>query len=395
MKKHVKGNVWWVGYIDWELQKFHGDDYSITSGSSQNAYLIKEGKNVLIDTVWVPHKFEFLENLKKEIDLEDIDYIIANHGEPDHSGGLEAVLDARPDIPIYCTENAKKSIEGQYGKRGWEFRTVKTGDKLDIGNGKSLTFIEMRMLHWPDSMATYLDGDNILFSNDAFGQHFAVEELFADMADRGVLMREAMKYFANILNPFSTFVSKKVTELEGLGLPIDIIAPSHGAIWRENPMQIVEKYAEWANGYKEDEICVVYDTMWEGTAKIAHAIAHEISLQSPETVVKVYNISKSDKNEVMTEIFKSKAIALGSPTECNDILSSVSGWLTFLKSLKFKGKKAAAFGCYGWSGESVKILKQRLSESGFEVIENEVRSLWNPSDEDYAKIPELVKNLLS
>lgn len=395
MKKYVKGNVWWVGYIDWELQKFHGDDYTVRHGSSQNAYLIREGKNVLIDTVWAPHKFEFLENLQKEIDIRDIDYIIANHGEVDHSGGLEAILGVCPDIPVYCTENAKKSIEGQYGKRGWNFRTVKTGDKLDIGNGKTLTFIEMRMLHWPDSMATYLDGDNILFSNDAFGQHFAVEELFADLADRSLLMSEATKYYANILNPFSALVAKKVVELEGLGLPIDIIAPSHGAIWREDPMQIVKKYAEWANAYKENQVCVVYDTMWEGTAKIAHAIAHEISLQSPDTVVKVYNISKTDKTEIMTEVFKSKAIAVGSPTECNEILANVSGWLTYLKSLKFKGKKAAAFGCYGWSGESVKILKQRLSEAGFEVIDDEVRSLWNPSEEDFAKIPELVKNLIS
>ena len=394
MKRHIKNNVSWVGYIDWELQKFHGEDYTIASGSSQNAYLIEEEKTVLIDTVWAPHRFEFVENLKREIDLKKIDYIIANHGEVDHSGALTALMEEIPDTPIYCTANAVKSLEGQYGKRGWNFRVVKTGDTLDIGGGKQLIFIEMRMLHWPDSMATYMTGDNILFSNDAFGQHFAVEELFNDKADQCLLMREAMKYYANILQPYSPLVAKKIPEIQGLNLPIEIIAPSHGAIWRENPMQIVEKYAAWADAYQENQITVCYDTMWDGTAKIAHEIAKEISRQSPDTVVKVYNIAKSDKTEVMTEIFKSKAIAVGSPTEGNDILCTVAGWLSFLKSLKFKNKKAAAFGCYGWSGESVKILKEKLADAGFAVVEEEVRSLWNPDEEDFAKIPALVKSLL-
>lgn len=394
MKRHIKNNVSWVGYIDWELQKFHGEDYTIASGSSQNAYLVEEEKTVLIDTVWAPHRFEFVENLKKEIDLKKIDYIIANHGEVDHSGALTTLMEEIPDTPIYCTANAVKSLEGQYGKRGWNFHVVKTGDTLDIGGGKQLIFIEMRMLHWPDSMATYMTGDNILFSNDAFGQHFAVEELFNDKADQCLLMREAMKYYANILQPYSPLVAKKIPEIQGLDLPIEMIAPSHGAIWRENPMQIVEKYAAWADAYQENQITVCYDTMWDGTAKIAHAIAKEISRQSPDTVVKVYNIAKTDKTEVMTEIFKSKAIAVGSPTEGNDILCTVAGWLSFMKSLKFKNKKAAAFGCYGWSGESVKILKEKLADAGFAVVEEEVKSLWNPDEEDFAKVPALVKSLL-
>ena len=184
MRKHVKANVSWVGYIDWELEWFHGEDYSIKNGSSQNAYLIEEEKTVLIDTVWLPHRFEFVENLKKEIDIHKIDLIVANHGECDHSGALVALMENIPDTPIYCTANAVKSIEGQYGKRGWNFNVVKTGDSVDIGNGKRLVFVEMRMLHWPDSMATYLTGDNILFSNDAFGQHYAVEELFNDKAEQ-------------------------------------------------------------------------------------------------------------------------------------------------------------------------------------------------------------------
>ena len=394
MRKAVKGNVSWIGYIDWELQHFHGDDYSIINGSSQNAYLIEEEKTVLMDTVWTPHRFDFVENLKKEIDLKKIDFIVANHGECDHSGSLSTILEEIPDVPIYCTENAVKSIEGQYGKRGWNFHVVKTGDSLDIGNGKKLIFLEMRMLHWPDSMATFLTGDNILFSMDAFGQHYAVEELFSDKANQCVLMKEAMKYYANILAPFAPILRKKLEEITSLNLPIEMIAPSHGAIWRENSMQIVEKYAEWAQDYQEDQVTIAFDTMWEGTTKIAYSIAEEIHRQSPDTVVKVFNISKSDKNEVMTEVFKSKALAVGSPTVANSILSPVAGWLEFLKQLKFKKKKAAAFGCYGWSGESVKVLQESLKGAGFSVIPENIRAEWVAKEEDFAAIPALVSALL-
>lgn len=395
MKKLIKNNVNWIGYIDWELQKFHGDDYSIINGSSQNAYLIEEEKTVLIDTVWAPHRFEFIENLKSEIDINTIDYIIINHGEVDHSGALSDLLKEIPGTPIYCTANAVKSLEGQYGKQGWNFNVVKTGDTLDIGNGKQLIFVEMRMLHWPDSMATYMTGDNILFSNDAFGQHFAVEELFNDRADQCLLEKEAMKYYANILNPFSMLVAKKIEEIVALNLPIDIIATSHGVIWRDNPMQIVEKYALWADAYQEDQVTIVYDTMWDGTAKIAHRIARDISKESPDTVVKVFNCSKTDKNEIMTEVFKSKAIVVGSPTVGNDILSSVDGWIHFLKSLKFKNKKAGVFGCYGWSGEGNKVLREKLNEAGFYVVDAEVKSLWNPDEEILNEAIPLVKELLS
>ena len=395
MRKLVKNNVSWIGYIDWELQKFHGDEYSVTNGSSQNAYLIEEEKTILVDTVWAPHRREFVENLKAELgDLHKIDAIIVNHGEIDHSGSLCELLREIPGTPLYCTANAVKSLEGQFGKNGWNFNVVKTGDTLEVGNGKKLMFIEMPMLHWPDSMATFLTGDNILFSMDAFGQHFAVEELFNDKADQTLLWKEAVKYFVNILHPFTPMLKRKIVELSALNLPIEIIAPSHGAIWRDNPMQIVEKYALWADNYQENQITIAYDTMWQGTEKIAHRIASEIHRLSPETVVKVYNIAKTDKNDIMTEVFKSKAIAVGSPTECNGILSSVEGWLSFLKSLKFKNKKAAAFGCYGWSGEGVKILKERLEGAGFQVVEESVRSLWNPSEEDFAAATAIAEALL-
>ena len=395
MRKPIKNNVSWVGKIDWELRQFHGADYSVNHGSSQNAYLIEEEKTVLIDTVWTPHSTEFVDNLKSEIDLSKIDLIVANHGEVDHSGSLPQLMKLIPDTPIYCTANAVKSLVGQYHHPEWNFKVVKTGDRVDIGNGKQLVFVEMRMLHWPDSMATYLTGDNILFSNDAFGQHYAVEELFNDKADPCHLWEEAMKYYANILNPFSPLVKKKIEEVLALNLPIDIIATSHGVIWRENPAQIVETYYKWSQNYQEDQVTIVYDTMWEGTEKLAHQISREVSSQSPQTRVKLFNIANSDKNDVMTQVFKSKAIAGGSAMVLQGVQSSVSGWLDFLKELKFKNKKAAVFGCYGWSGEGNSVLRKLLNEAGFETVAPEIKCSWNPTPEDLDKARNVAQALLA
>lgn len=395
MKEKIKNNVYWIGKIDWELTKFHGDDYSITHGSSQNAYLIEEEKKILIDTVWSPHKDEFLHNLERIVDLDELDAIIVQHGEVDHSGGLPLLMERRPDLPIYCTANGVKSLVGQFHHPEWDFRVVKTGDTLNVGPGKDLVFVEMAMLHWPDSMASYLTGDNILFSNDAFGQHFAVGELYNDKADQCLLFSEAIKYYANILTPFQAIAKKKLAEVVAMNLPIEIIAPSHGVIWRDNPLQIVEKYLEWSDQYKEDQITIVYDTMWDGTKKLAHALEVHLRDLAPQTVVKVFNVSLSDKNEVMTEVFKSKAIAVGSPTVSNDILSSVGGWLYFLKELKFKGKKAAAFGCYGWSGEGNKKIKEHLDAAGFQVLEPEVRVNWAPKDEDREDMRRIAEALVA
>lgn len=377
MKKRVKNNVFWVGKVDWELRRFHGNEYSTHKGSSYNSYLIQEEKTVLIDTVWAPFAEEFVENLSKEIDLNKIDYIVANHGEVDHSGALPALMKRIPGKPIYCTENAVKSLKGQYHE-DWNFQVVKTGDKLDIGNGKELVFVEMRMLHWPDSMATYLTKDNILFSNDAFGQHYANEELFNDLVDQCDLFNESIKYYANILTPFSHILRKKLDEVISLGLPIDIIATSHGVVWRENPMQIVEKYSQWANDYQENQITVIYDTMWNGTKLLAEKIAEGIRLADPDVVVKVFSLAKSDDNDLITEVFKSKTVVMGSPTMSNSILHSVAGFIHLMKEMRFKGKKAAAFGCYGWSGESVKVINELMADAGFEVINEGYRNQWNP-----------------
>jgi len=383
MAIQVKNNVFWVGKIDWELRKFHGNEYSTHRGSTYNSYLIREEKIALVDTVWSPFSKEFVHKLSMEIDLNKIDFVIANHAESDHSGGLPELMKHIPGTPIYCTANGVKSLKGHYHE-DWNFQVVKTGDKLSLGE-KELIFVQAPMLHWPDTMFCYLTGDNILFSNDAFGQHYASEYMFNDLVDQSELFTECVKYYANILTPFSSFVVKKIKEVLSFGLPVDVICTSHGVIWRDNPTQIVERYLEWANDYKEDQITILYDTMWNGTRVMAENIARGIQMADGKVNVKLFNVAKSDKNDVITEIFKSKGIVVGSPTVNKGILTSIASILEEVKGLKFKGKKASAFGCYGWSGESVKVISGILAASGFDVVNDGLKVLWNPDSESREK----------
>ena len=385
----IKNNIFWVGKIDWELRKFHGDEYSTHRGSTYNSYLIKEEKVALIDTVWAPFSKEFVANLSKEIDLNKIDYVIANHAEIDHSGSLPELMRHIPDTPIYCTKNGVKSLQGHY-HQDWNFQVVKTGDRLSLGQ-KELIFIEAPMLHWPDSMICYLTEDNILFSNDAFGQHYATEFMFNDLVDQGELYNECIKYYANILTPFSPMVIKKIKEVLSFNLPLDIICSSHGVIWREKPEQIVESYLEWANNYQENQITIIYDTMWNGTRVMAEKIASGIKEVDSNVNVKLFNLANTDKNDVITEIFKSKGILVGSPTINRGILVSVAGILEEIRGLQFKGKKAAAFGCYGWSGESTKLISESLRSAGFDLVDDGIRVMWNPDSSSVEKCAEYGK----
>jgi anaerobic nitric oxide reductase flavorubredoxin len=379
MSFSVKENITWVGKIDWELRKFHGEEYSTHRGSSYNSYLVKDKKTALIDTVWTPFAKEFVYNLKQTGALSSIDFVIANHGEPDHSGALPELMREIPDRPIYCTANAVKSLKGQY-HQDWNFQPVKTGDKLSLGN-KELIFIEAAMLHWPDTMFCYLTGDNILFSNDAFGQHYASELMFNDLVDQTELYQECLKYYANILTPFSRLVDRKIKEVVGLNVPVDMICTSHGIIWRKDPLQIVNKYLEWAGDYQENQITIIYDTMWNSTRKMAETIAAGIRQVDDNVAIKLFNCSRADKNDIITEVFKSKAILAGSPTIDKGILFHMAGILEEIRGLSFKNKKAAAFGSYGWSGESVKMITEKLREGGFEIVGDGIRELWNPDEQ--------------
>jgi anaerobic nitric oxide reductase flavorubredoxin len=378
MKTLIKNNVFWVGKTDWELRKFHGNEYSTNRGTTYNSYLIQEEKTVLIDTVWKPFAKEFLNNLSDEIDLKKIDYIIANHSESDHSGALPELMEAIPNTPVYCTEWGVKVIKGHYHK-DWNFKVVKTGERLNLGS-KELIFIQANMLHWPDSMFSYLTVDNILFSNDAFGQHYCSEYLFNDLVNQQELFQEAIKYYANILTPFSPLVAKKINEFVGLNLPLDFICTSHGVIWRDNPLQIVQRYAEWAANYQENQITIIYDTMWNSTRIMAESIAKGIKQTDDKINIKLFNASNSDKNDIITEVFKSKAILVGSPTINKGISFSIAGILEVIKGLGFKNKKAAAFGSYGWHAECVNIINDALKNAGFELLTKGLEINWNPDE---------------
>lgn len=389
MAKKLTERVTWVGKVDWELTHFHGDEYSTHRGSSYNSYLVRDKKTVLIDTVWQPYDKEFVSRLKQEIDLKDIDFIVMNHNEIDHSGALPELMREIPDTPIYCTAKGEAIIRGHYHE-DWNFVNVKTGDKLELGD-TALTFIEAPMLHWPDTMFSYLSGENILFSNDGFGQHFATESLYDDTVNQDELFYEAEKYYANILNLYSPMVTKKVNQILALNLPLSMICSSHGVIWKNNPTAIVEKYLAWANAYQEDQITIVYDTMWQSTRKMAEAIAEGIRIVSPSTVVKVLNATREDKNDIITEVFRSKAILVGSPTINYGFSYAIGGILEMMKGLKFKKKKAAAFGSYGWSGDAVKQISEHLTAAGFELVNDGLKTLWVPDSNALATCEEYGK----
>ncbi|MGI6369013.1 MAG: MBL fold metallo-hydrolase [Candidatus Kapaibacterium sp.] len=378
----ITDRVDYVGKIDWQLRTFHGEQLTTNRGSSYNSYLIKDKKNVLIDTVWNPFSKEFIDNLEKAIGLKNIDYVIALHAEPDHSGALPYLMELIPDVPVYCTANGIKSLKGYYHK-DWNFVPVKTGDVLDLGDSK-ITFVEATMLHWPDQLMAYFDKDEILFSSDAFGQHFATEFMYDDAKkiDMSELLFEAIKYYANIVAPYSSRVTQKLEEIKGFNLPVKIIAPSHGVMWRENPNLILEKYAKWADSYKEDQITIIYDTMYGSTRRMAECIAEGIRAVTPETTVKLFHFATADNSDVITEVFRSKAILVGSPTYNSGILSSIAALLEELKGMRLSGKKAAAFGSYGWAPISTKVIAKMLSDANFELMDpDNVKASWNPNEE--------------
>lgn len=377
----VARDIYWIGVKDWELRTFHGQELSTHRGSTYNSYLIRDEKTVLVDTVWTPFREDFVASLARDPGLDGIDLIVVNHSESDHSGALKLLLSKMPRVPVYCTANGEKMLRKHYHEE-WDFRVVKTGDTVRTGKYE-LVFVEMPMLHWPDSMMTYVKGSGVLLSNDAFGQHYAAGGMFNDQVDACALYEEALKYYANILTPFNAQMRKKLEEVAGLGLQIDMICPSHGVLWRDDPLQIVRKYGEWAQDYREDQVCVLYDTMWNGTKAMAEAIASGI--QDSGIPVKLFNTAKSDKNDLVTEVFRSRGIAVGSPTVNRTVLHSIAGITDLLAGLRFKGKKAAAFGCYGWSGESADAVHRRLAEAGFATMEERLKLKYQPTAEELAE----------
>ena len=377
----------WVGVIDWNIRDFHG--YITRRGSTYNAYLIQDEKIALVDTVKYMFSSELLRNLREIIDPAKIDYIIINHVEMDHSSSLPIIANYAKNATIIASERGKDAITEHYGA-GFKIQTVKTGDTLKLGK-RTLRFVEAPMLHWPDSMFTYVVEDKILMPNDAFGQHLASAQRFDDEVDAHVLMEEAATYYANILMPLGPLITRKIQEVVQLGIAPSIIAPSHGIIWRSNPSKIIQAYLDWSSGKAKNKVVIVHDTMWGSTDKMARAIAEGAA--SEDVDVKLLKLRASDQTEAMTEILDAKAVVVGSPTLNNQMFPTLSAFLTYATGLKPKDKVWAFFGSYGWGGGAVKSMAETAKKASFDVLDPGVEVKYIPEAEDLKKCFEFGKQI--
>jgi flavorubredoxin len=379
----IAEGIYWVGVLDWNMRDFHG--YSTHEGTTYNAYLIMDEQITLVDTVKQDYGDRLIANISELVDPGKIACVVSNHTEMDHSGGLARVMHRiGEDKPLYCSKLGHKNLSLHFPQR-WNYRPVEDGGELKIGK-RTLTFIETRMLHWPDSMFTYAKEDKILFSSDAFGQHYASLERFDDEIGEAI-MPHAKKYFANILLLYSPLILKLVEKVKSIGLALDMICPDHGIMWRKDPMKIINAYAEWSKQKPKRKAVVVYDTMWNSTGKMAETIAETLSLEGVDA--KPMHLRKWHRSDVITECLDAGAILVGSPTLNNGLFPTVSDFLTYLKGLKPLNKVAAAFGSHGWSGEAVKLVTRELEEMKFRVVHPGLRIQYVPDQKGIEACREL------
>nr|WP_320010879.1 flavodoxin domain-containing protein [uncultured Desulfobulbus sp.] len=366
-------NVYWVGAIDWNIRDFHG--YSTNRGTTYNAFLIIDEKVTLIDTVKKPYRSELMHRIHNIIDPKKIDYLVVNHVEMDHSGSIPEVVEAINPEKIICSKMGKKALIQHFHREDWPYHVAAPGEELSLGK-KTLSFLETRMLHWPDSMFTYLKEDQIVFTSDAFGEHLATSERFDDEVDQSVLMHEATKYYANILTLYSPLVKKLLAKVQEMELPIKMLAPDHGVIWRSNPGKIIEAYSRWSNHQGNGRALVIYNTMWESTKKMAKAVAEGLHEQGVE--YKLFDLAVNHRSDVMTEVLEASAVVLGSPTLNNGMLPRMADFLMYMRGLRPTNKVGASFGSYGWSGESVKMMNEILKEMNIVVCHEGVKVQYVP-----------------
>lgn len=374
----IKKGIYWVGVIDWNVRNFHGHTYTTKRGSTYNAYLIMDDKITLVDTVYGPFAKEMIEKIRQIVPPEKIDNIIVNHVETDHSGALPELMKLCPKAKLYGTAKCKEGLYRYYYK-DWDFEIVKSGDTLELGK-RSLSFIEAPMIHWPDSMFTYCRQEKLLLPNDAFGQHYATSLRFDDEVDNSELMDEAKAYYANILWPLSSIILKKLEDVQKLNLPIEIIAPSHGIIWRQDPMKIVNAYLGWAKNETKSKVVVTYETMWGSTEKMATKIVEGLIDEGVD--VKLFNIAASDRTEVIKEMLDAKGFIIGSSTHDNDMLLNIAAFMELLKGLKPKNRVVAAFGSYGWAGGAVKEIEDILKATSSDLVLPSVSCKYAPDEND-------------
>jgi len=383
----VAEGIYWVGAIDWNIRDFHG--YSTNLGTTYNAYLIMDEKITLVDTVKKEFADELIERISQITDPKKVDFVISNHTEMDHSGGLARVMHRiGEDKPIYCSKTGYKNLTKHFQQK-WNYKPVEDGGELNLGK-RNLVFMETRMVHWPDSMFTYAKEDKLLFSSDGFGQHYAGLERFDDEIGDAI-MPHAKKYFANILLLYAPLILKLVQKVQSMGLPIDRILPDHGVMWRKDPMKIVKAYVEWSEQKPKRKALVIYDTMWHSTQSMAEAIVEELGQQGVDA--KPMHLRTWHRSDIMTEVLDAGAIIVGSPTLNNNIFPTVGDLLTYLKGLKPQNKVGAAFGSYGWSGESVKIITKELEEMKFKVVDQGLKVQFVPDNEALEACRELARKV--
>ncbi len=385
MKKiELAKNVYWVGAIDWLTRDFHG--YSTNRGTTYNAYLIIDEKVTLIDTVKKPYRSELMHHIRNIIDPKKIDYIVVNHVEMDHSGSLpEVVKEVNPE-KIICSKMGQKALLKHFHQEDWPYHVVTPGEDISLGE-KTLSFLETRMLHWPDSMFTYIKEDQILFSSDAFGEHLATSERFDDEVNFDVLMHETTKYYANILTLYSPLVKKLLAKVAEMNLPIKMIAPDHGVVWRSHIDKILEAYGRWCVHEGKGNALVIYDTMWDSTKMMAKAVAE--GLLDRGINYKLLDLQVNHRSDVMTDVLEASAIVLGCPTLNNGMLPRMAGFLMYMRGLRPTNKIGAAFGSYGWSGEAVKLMNQAMTEMKFTICHPGLKVQYVPEHDNLKECVEL------
>lgn len=372
----LKPGLYWVGGIDWDLRSFHG--YLTPRGTTYNAYLIKDEKIVLVDTVKHYLFDEMLSRIKEVVDPAKIDYLVVNHVEMDHSGNVPKVMEVAPGAKVVTSPNGRKGLLRHYRKE-WNFMVVGSGEELTIGR-RTLKFVHTPMVHWPDSMVTYLPEEKVLLPNDAFGQHIASAERFDDELGWDVVHEEAAKYYANIVLPYGEQVNKALDVVAQL--PLEMIAPSHGLIWRTYLPDLLKVYRQWANHETKRKALVVYDTMWGATRRIALALRD--GLEDAGVPVTVRCLQTSHISEIMPDVLVSKAILVGTPTLNNGMLPTVSAFLTYLKGLRPKKRVGFAFGSYGWGGQGAKEVRAAMEAMGWEVPLDVLNIQYTPDDAELA-----------
>lgn len=370
--------VYWVGAIDWNIRNFHG--YSTRLGTTYNAYLVVDERIALIDTVKAPFYDQMLARVSEIVPLDKIDYVVSHHVEMDHSGSLPMVMRDAPNAKLITLEKFGEGGLKKSYHQDWPIQAVKEGSELILGK-KKLVFIPTPMLHWPDSMASYLVEDKILFSMDAFGQHLATSARFDDEVGLDAIMPEAAKYYANILMPFGDLIVRAVEKLGGLD--IRTIACSHGIIWRSHIDTIMSSYTSWGRGDSKSKVLIIYDTMWGSTEKMAHALLEGVMSQGVEAGL--YNLTQSDKSDVIREVLDARALLIGSPTLNNGMFPTIGGFLCYLKGLKPKGKIGAAFGSHGWAGGAVKAIEQELAQTGVDLVDSTLAFKFVPEADELQK----------